>query len=356
MSDSEHGERTEEATPEKQQHAREQGQFARSKDGGAVAASAAVLLCLLALGPADIGTIKGFSLYCFGNPTALIGGNIAPLGQRLGAVILAVIVPVCVAAAIGGAAVGIIESGLLFRMDLVNPDFSRLDPINRLGQLFSPKQGLLNILSALLRVALVGVVTATVVKSAFPELAKLARADLSASVLAILRVGLRLAAWSLLALAGLAALDYGQSWLRLRKDLMMTREELKEEVSQQEGNPKVKAKMRARARELARRGIAREVKRSDVVIANPTHICIALRYRAAEGAPVVTAKGYDEVAFYIRRLAEENHIPVVENKPLARALAEGAKVGRMIPVDFYQAVAKVLAFVYRLKANSGVRG
>lgn len=352
MSESEQGgERTEEATPEKQERARDEGQFARSKDGGAVAATAAVLLCILALGSTDVGVIKDFALYCFGTPTALVGGNITPIAQRIALVILGVVVPICVAAAAGGAAVGLVESGLLFRLELLSPNFERLNPITRIGQLFSPKQGAMNVLSALLRVAVVGTVTAMVVKGAYPDLVKLARADISSAVLAILRVGLRLATWSILSLACLAAFDYGQSWWRLKKELMMTREELKEEMHQQEGDPKVKAKIRARARELARRGIAKEVKRSDVVIANPTHICVALRYRPAEGAPVVTAKGYDEVAFYIRRLAEENGIPVVENKPLARALAEGAKVGRMIPVDLYQAVAKVLAFVYRMKSS-----
>jgi flagellar biosynthesis protein FlhB len=351
MSESEQGERTEEATPEKQQRARDEGQFARSKDGGAVAASAAVLLCLIALGSTDVGVIKDFALFCFSTPTALVSGSITPIGHRMGMVILAVVVPICVAAAAGGAAIGFIESGLLFRMELVNPNFERLDPFKRLGQLFSPQQGFMNVLSALLRVAVVGTVTALVVKAAFPELAKLARADLAASVITILRVGLRLASWSILALGCLAAIDYGQSWWRLKNELMMTHEELKEELQEQEGDPKVKAKIRARARDLARRGIAKEVKRSDVVIANPTHICVALRYRASEGAPVVTAKGYDEVAFYIRRLAEQHGIPVVENKSLARALAEGTRVGRMIPVDLYQAVAKVLAFVYRMKSR-----
>ncbi|HEY5957489.1 MAG TPA: EscU/YscU/HrcU family type III secretion system export apparatus switch protein [Polyangiaceae bacterium] len=351
MSGSEQGERTEEATPEKQQRAREEGQFARTKDGGAVAASAAVLLCMLALGTTDVGVIKEFALYCFTSPTALIGGSITPIGQRVAGVLLAVIVPMCVAAAAGGAAVGLFESGLLFRLELLSPNFERLNPISRIGQLFSPKQGFTNVVSALLRVAVLGTVTALVVKDAFPDLSKLARAELSAAVVTVLHVGLRLATWSILALGCLAALDYGQSFWRIKKELMMTLQELKEEMHQQEGDPKVKAKIRARARELARRGIAKEVKRSDVVIANPTHICIALRYRPAEGAPVVTAKGYDEVAFYIRRLAEEHGIPVVEDRPLARALAESAKVGRMIPVDMYQAVAKVLAFVYRMRGR-----
>ncbi len=350
MSDSEQGEKTEEATPEKQQRARDEGQFARSKDGGAVAATAAVLLCILALGSKDVAIIKDFALFCFSSPTALVGGNIIPIGQRLGMVILAVVVPFCLAAAAGGAAIGLVESGLLFRMELLTPNFGRLDPIKKMGQLFSPKQGFVNVLSALLRVALVGTVTALVVKDAFPELAKLSRADLSAAIVAILRIGLRLATWSILALACLAAFDYGTSWWRTKKELMMSQQELKDEMHQQEGDPQIKAKIRARAREMARRGIAKELKRSDVVIANPTHICVALRYRPSEGAPIVTTKGYDEVAFYIRRLAEENGIPVVENKPLAWALAE-TKAGRMIPVDLYQAVAKILAFVYRMKSR-----
>jgi len=129
----------------------------------------------------------------------------------------------------------------------------------------------------------------------------------------------------------------------------MSRQELKDELKQQEGDPKIKARIRARARELAKRGISKEVKRSDVIIANPTHISVALRYRSTEGAPVVMAKGYDEVALFMRKIADENGIAIVENRPLARALAEKTRVGKTIPIELYQAVAQVLAFVYRLK-------
>jgi flagellar biosynthesis protein FlhB len=162
---------------------------------------------------------------------------------------------------------------------------------------------------------------------------------------------LKISVGSVLALAVLSLLDYGQSWRRLQQELMMTRQELKEELRQQEGDPKIRAKIRMRARELAKRGVVKEVKRSDVIVANPTHISVALRYRSNEGAPLVMAKGYDEVALFIRKIAEENEIPIVENRPLARALAEKTKVGKMIPVDLYQAVAQVLAFVYRTKRN-----
>jgi flagellar biosynthetic protein FlhB len=314
-----------------------------------------VLLCLLALGKSDVASVREFALYCFGSTDALIGGNVTRVSYRLARLILSLVVPVSLAAAVGGAAIGLIESQLLFRFELVEPKWERLNPLSRIGQLFNPKQGTLNVVSSLLRVSVVGFVTATVVKKSFPSLVRLTRAELSSAVATVLDVGLRLAMWSILALALLAALDYGQSWFRLRKELMMSHQELKEEFKQQEGDPKVKARQRARAREMLKRGIAKEIARSDVVVANPTHICVALRYRPMEGAPVVTAKGYDEVAFYIRRLAEKHGIPVVENKPLARALAESTKVGRTIPADLYQAVAQVLAFVYRLRGRT-IRG
>jgi flagellar biosynthetic protein FlhB len=129
----------------------------------------------------------------------------------------------------------------------------------------------------------------------------------------------------------------------------MSRQEIKDEMKQQEGDPRHKQKMRARARERLRRGLAKMVKTADVIVANPTHISVGLRYRPKDGAPVVVAKGYDEVALFIRQLAKDAGVPVVENKPLARAIAKRVKVGRQIPVDLYSAVAEVLAFVYRLK-------
>lgn len=355
MSETDQGDKTEEPTPEKERKARDEGQFPRSKDGGAIAATIAVVLCLMVLGAGDVRRVRDFALFCFGSAETLQGGNISVVVQRIVTLLLWLVLPIGIAAALGGIAMGMLESGLLFRFELVEPKWERLNPVTRIGQLLSPKQGSLNILSSLLRVTVVGFVTIMVVKDSFPALAALSRAELSAGVMTVLQVGLKLAFWSILALTILAALDYGQSWWRIKKELMMTREELKEEFKQQDGDPQIKARQRARARELLRRGIAKEVKRSDVVVANPTHICVAIRYRPAEGAPVVTAKGYDEVAFYIRKLAEENGIPVVENKPLARALAASTKVGKMIPIDLYQAVAQVLAFIYRARGR-GIRG
>jgi flagellar biosynthesis protein FlhB len=132
----------------------------------------------------------------------------------------------------------------------------------------------------------------------------------------------------------------------------MSRQELKDEMKQSEGDPAMKGRQRARAREMIRKGLLKQIKRSDVVIANPTHVSVALRYRAEEGAPIVTAKGVDEVALYIRELAKKHGVPIVENIPLARALNAKVKVGKTIPMELYKAAAEVLAFVYRLKART----
>ena len=349
MSEHDEGDKTEEPTPEKRKKARDEGQFARSKDAGAVVASVAVLAALVGMAPSVAGLVRELTQNCLRNPHAFIGGDIRSIVQQALTTLAILCVPVGVIAAIAGTAIGFAEAGFHPNTDLVMPKFERLDPISKLGQLFSPKSGTVNVVLSLARVGVVGWVAYSVVSEAFPRLTRLSRIPLATGVTQALEVTLRVAMWATLALAILAAADYAQSWFKTEKQLKMSREELKEEMKQQDGNPQIKARQRAKAREILRRGIAKEVKSSDVVIANPTHVAVAIRYRPEEGAPIVAAKGYDEVALYIKKLAAENNIPIVENRPLARALAEKVKQGRSIPVDLYAAVAEVLAFVYRLK-------
>lgn len=343
------GEKTEEATPEKRQRARDEGQMARSRDGGAVAATGAVIVLILASGHTLLGVATSFAANCFKNPRVLMAADPSRMLKDFGVSVATLTIPIALAAAIGGVAGGVLEAGFNPRLELAAPRLERLDPTGKLRQLFSLKQGGISVLLALLRVSVVSAVAYGILKSELPGLERLSRTELTSGVRFVGNILLRVTVGSFLALAGLSLLDYGQSWWRLQRELMMSRQELKEELRQQEGDPKVRARIRARAREMAKRGIAKEVKRSDVIVANPTHISVALRYRATEGAPVVTAKGYDEVALFMRKVAEENDIAIVENRPLARALAETARVGKMIPVELYQAVARVLAIVYRLK-------
>jgi flagellar biosynthetic protein FlhB len=259
---------------------------------------------------------------------------------------------VCLAVVVS-IAIGFAEAGFQPRLELAMPKWSRVDPFSKLGQIFNPKQQAVTALLSLGRVGVIGWVSYTLLSGAFPLLSRLMRAELGAAVVEVLTVAARFALWATFALMVLAAIDYAHSYYTHHKNLRMTKQQIKEEHVQQEGDPRTKAKQRARARENLRRGLNKQVKTADVVLANPTHISIAIRYRPEEGAPVVVAKGYDEIALFIRKIAKQHGIPVVENKPLARALAARVKLGRSIPVEMYAAVAEVLAFVYRLRMGQG---
>jgi flagellar biosynthesis protein FlhB len=346
---SEDTEKTEDATPERRRKAREEGQFPRAKDTGSVAATFAVLLVLGAFGTQLGALLTGFLTDCLRHPTALLHGDLRTVGGQLMTTLGLVTLPLAMAAAIAAIAAGVLEAGFEPRLELAAPKWSRLDPTSKIGQMFSPKTTMTNLLLTLGRVGLVGFVTFLIVKDSFGDLLKLSRAPIEASASELWRMNMRFAVWATLTMVVMAGLDYMVAWFRHEQSIRMSRQEIKDEHIQQEGDPRVKGQQRARARELATKGIAKRVKESDVVVTNPTHIAIALRYRPQEGAPVVNAKGYDETAQYIKRLAKENNITIVENKPLARALAQNARVGKAIPLEFYAAVAEVLAFVYRAR-------
>jgi flagellar biosynthetic protein FlhB len=348
-------EKTQEATPERRRKAREEGQFPRSKDSGAIAASFAVLLGLVGFGEFLISAVHELSLACFQHSHELAAGGLGRIGWRTVTTLGYLCLPLAVLAMLAALAMGFLEAGFQPRLELAAPKFNRLEPLGKLKNLFSPASGMANTALSLARVTVVAGVAYGVLSDAFPMLSRLTRAPLAGSVVTLGDVALRLTIFSTLALAALAGVDYTHSWFKHEKQIRMSQQEVKDEFKNQEGDPQIKQRQRQRARELAKRGIAKELKSADVVVTNPTHVAVALRYRASEGAPVVVAKGYDDVAQYIKKLASEYGIVAVENVPLARALADKVRVGKAIPVDFYAAVAEVLAFVYRVKQR-GLRG
>jgi flagellar biosynthesis protein FlhB len=345
-------ERTEEPTPERRRKARDDGQFARGKDAGNTLAGVAVLLTMSALGEHTLEVAHQFALRCFSEPYELLRGDPRALLHALASVLGVVILPLAVAAAIGALAVGVAEAGFHPNMKLAAPKWDRLDPLPRLKQMFMLQETGVDVALQLGRVAIVLGVAYFSIKNDFSKLMHLERVSLDAGALEIVTALFKLALWCSLALGCLAFVDYIKSYRKHEQSIRMSRQELKDEMKQQEGDHRIKQRQRQRAREAAKRGLAKAVASSDFVIANPTHISVAVRYRMAEGAPVVTAKGYDEVALYIRKLAKEQDIPVIENRPLARELAKRVKQGRPVPVDLYAAVAEILAFVYRLKGRT----
>ncbi len=356
MSDEDDSEKTEEPSADKRKKARDEGQFARSKDAGAVAATVAVLLVMNGTWGDLASSLREFCLMCFHDPQLLVRGDLTVVLEQSLKVLLLACMPIGLFACAAGVAAGFAQAGFHPSFESLEPKFERLEPLGKLQKLFSPKEGLVNVALSMLRVGLVGMVAYWVLEQEFPRLAVASRGTLTMAALQIAAVTFKVAAWCTFALGLLAIVDYAQSWWKHEKSIKMSRQELKDETKQQEGSPQIRNRQRQRARELMKRGIRKAIKEATVVVTNPTHVAVALRYHPSEGAPIVVAKGYDEVAQHIKRLAKEAGVPMVENIPLARGLAEKCRVGRAIPGDFFAAVAEVLAFVYRIRGRGrGVR-
>lgn len=350
----ENADKTEKATAQRRSKAREQGDFPKARDAGGVAAALAVLLALGAMGPSAALELWAFSIRCFSDPLDLVGNDPSPVVIRAVAVLASLAVPGAVCAAIAAVAIGFAQAGFHPNIDLAMPKPERLlDPLGKLKEMFAPTKALFELAQSIVRVSVVGYIVYWTLKDMMPIILELMRSDVSGSLGVIKSSLTTLTIRSTGALALLAVADFIFSKIRWEKRNMMSKQELKDEYKQMEGDPRVKALQRNVARQRARRGLAKAVRSADVVVVNPTHVAVALRYRPEEGAPVLAAKGYDEVALHIRKLATEAKIPIVENRVLAQAVAAQVRVGKSIPVDLYAAVAEVLAFVYRLRAQRG---
>ncbi|MCS6912304.1 MAG: EscU/YscU/HrcU family type III secretion system export apparatus switch protein [Myxococcales bacterium] len=343
-------EKTEEATPQRRDQARERGQVARSRD----LVSAMTLL----VGVAALGLLSQSMVRALGQMGASTFGSLHRSGDALalclsGAHGLLVSVAPFLGATMAAALVATLMQTGMPQRSWVRIDLGRLNPLPRLGQMFSPGLAGWELLKTGLKLGAVGLAAWQVLqptwdelgsRGALPPAALLARMlELSRSLL--LRLGLLLLA--------LAVLDYIISRWRTERALRMTRREVREELRHSEGNPQVKRRLRRKARELLKRRLAVEVPKSDVVVVNPTHYAVALSYRpGAMRAPRVLAKGVDHIAMRIRALARSAGVPVVSNPPLARDLHRRVRVGGEIPTDLYRAVAEVLAFVYRIRQRT----
>jgi flagellar biosynthetic protein FlhB len=248
--------------------------------------------------------------------------------------------------------------GWLFSTKALQPNFDRLNPMNGLGNMFSAHSGV-ELLKAIAKALLVGVVSWVVVSRQIDSMLALTVEPLKdgASHLVHLLLTSFIAIVSALVVIALIDAPY-QMWQYANK-LKMTREELRQEAKEQDGDPQVKARIRQMQREMARRRMMAEVPTADVVVTNPTHYAVALKYTEGRmGAPVVVAKGTDQIAAKIREIAAEHNVPLLEAPPLARALHKHTELGDQIPQALYTAVAEVLAYVFQLRAfkeNGGMR-
>jgi flagellar biosynthetic protein FlhB len=347
-------EKTEQPTAKRLQDARERGQVARSRELGTAAvtiAGSAVLL--LAGGPLAAGLGRVFGDGLTFDRAALVDPD--AMGRALGdatvqalLVVAPLLVVVLVAAVLAPLALG----GWVFSGQALAPKLERLNPVAGLGRIFG-WQGLAEFAKALVKFLVVGAIATAVGVWLVRDVLALAALPPAAGIGHAARV---LALALLLMSAGLilvAAADVPFQWWQHRRQLRMTREEVREELKETEGRPEVRQRVRELQRQYSRRRMMQDVPRADVVVTNPTHYAVALKYDARRmKAPRVLAKGRDLVALEIRRIAGASRVPVFEAPPLARVLYGSTDVGREIPPGLYLAVAQVLSYVYQLRTLS----
>ena len=352
--------KTEDATPRKRQDAREQGQVALSQElvsatllwaglgvlvvaGGSIAQACGGLLAGT-LG--DLGTLGKTEL------DPVIGaGLFHACARSMWLSVLVVVVPMWVVALLAG----YLQIGFHIAPKAIRFDPAKLNPANGLSKLASPRV-LMRTLLALVKVIVILVAMVGMTWHELPKVAALAGSELGPTLDGLGHVALRCASAALLAIAVVAAADWAWQRWQHERELRMTKKEVRDEARSTEGDPHIKARVRGLQREMAQRRMMADVPKATVVITNPTHYAVALRYERdeqgkAKHAPVVVAKGVDLVAQRIKEVAREADVPLFEDVPLARALHAQCEIGDEIPEALYQAVAAVLAYVYRIRGE-----
>ena len=264
-------------------------------------------------------------------------------------IVLVIGAPICLAGFVLGVVGSFVQIGSIFSWDPLTPDVEKINPLKGAQKYFSLKQGVEGLRTIFKTTCVLGVAY-SIVKSQVMSASGVSLTD-SAGLIAIYGGAAKDMFLTLsIVLFLFAAFDFGLIKWEYNKNLRMTKQESKQEYKEREGDPQIKARIRTIQREVARKRMMQAVKKADVIITNPTHIAIAIVYeKDSHQAPKVVAKGADFIAQKIKKLAADSGVPIVENVPLARTLYKSVKVGQYVPRALYQAVAEVLAYVYRLK-------
>lgn len=346
------GEKTERATPQRRRQARQEGQVARSVELTSAATMLTGIVLLRITAPrvwsswlsfmnttfSSAGTVQSFSV-----------GTVVQLARQTGWLFVQLMAPLLAAVMIVGAAVGFAQVGALFLPKLLLPKFSRVNPIEGFKRMFSLRT-LVEAVKSVLKLVVVGALAYAATTRTVKQIALLTQTDVSTLAAVIGQIVFGLAIQVGVLFLALAFLDFLFQRFEFEKSIRMSRDDIRQEFRQQEGDPLIRQQVRQRGRQLAMRRMMQDVPTADVVITNPTHFSIALKYDGAKmAAPLVVAKGQDEVAMRIREVARDAGVPLMENRPLARQLYRDVEVGQGVPEALFRAVAEILAAVYRLR-------
>ena len=343
------GEKTEEPTAKKRADARKKGQVGRSQEVN----SAFVLLIgffgLKLLWDSIYVSIATYTTYVFSNLNQTVDTeNILRIFIGIVLVLAKTAFPIMAFIMIIGLAVNFFQVGLNFNTESIEFKLDKLNPINGFGRIFS-KRSLVELAKSFFKILVIGFFLYRFIHEQILAMPQFMFFDLTTSLALVAEIIFRMAFIVIGVIMIMSFLDYGYQKWQTTQDLKMSKQEVKDEMKQTEGDPQIKGKIRQKQRQMAMARMMKEVPKADVIITNPTHYAVALSYEQGMTAPTVIAKGQDLVAQRIKEIGREARVPIIENKPLARTLFAVVQVGDSVPQELYQAVAEVLAYVYRLK-------
>ena len=266
-----------------------------------------------------------------------------------------IIGPILIIIMVAGVLANVVQTGgLQFSLHPLSPKWSKLNPLKGFSRIFS-KTSLVELFKSVFKITVVSIIAYQTVNGHWDEIPTLMGYGVGQTLFFMGEVMIEIMAKVLLVMIFLAALDYAFQKYTYLENLRMTKQEVKDERKDLEGNPQIKQRIRSVQMEMMRRRMMAAVPEADVVVTNPTHFSVAIKYDMEnDAAPVVVAKGQNEIALRIREIAKENNVPLVEDKPLARTLYKTVDVGQLIPASLYKAVAEILAYVFKLKGKTSM--
>jgi len=343
------GDKTEEPTSKRRSDAKKKGQVGRSTELSTAFVLLIGFFTIKILAQSIYNELYAYMTYIFGHlDQTLDVENIVNLFLEASIVFGKTALPIMLAIMLIGLGINFFQVGLNFNTEKLEPKLSNLNPINGVGRMFS-KRSLVELVKSLLKIIVIGAFLYMVLKDQILAMPQFIYYDLDTSLGQMINIVLKMAFQICGVIMVIGVLDYGYQKWQTTQDLKMTKQEVKDEFKQTEGDPQIKGKIRQKQRQMAMARMMKEVPKADVIVTNPTHFAVALEYHKGMTAPKVLAKGQDLVAQKIKAIGRENHVPLVENVPLARALYRTTEIGDFIPQELYQSVAEVLAYVYRLK-------
>lgn len=348
------GEKTEKATPKKRQDSRKKGQVAKSQDVNTAIVLFGVFLFLYIAG----GFLKDRVIDLFVYPMHAIttsemtidGLSILFIGLLIK--MISVLGPIMLTALLAGILANFIQVGPMFSTETIHFKLEKINPIKGFKRIFSMR-AIVEMLKSILKVLFIGLITFYSIWLRMDEIMLLSYKQIGDSLVTIADITVQTGLFASGALLLLAALDYMYQRFDFEKSIKMSKQEIKQEYKTMEGDPIIKSRIKQKQKEMAMSRMMQEIPKADVVITNPTHFAVALKYDEDKmDAPYVVAKGVDFVAQKIKLIAKENEVPMMENRPLARALYSQTEVGQAIPEEFFKGVAEILAYVYKMKGKT----